>query len=157
MSENFPHTIVTKMFYRGRSVVMAQSTAGGKGEADKLAALAVGIELACQAFAPNGGCVWVGDDQAAIVRHHLHRKACRDGKIKTLRECQIFLPFAVTAIIGDRAFDLDDYKLPIAVDRHYIDTPAICQFELGQSAESQVLKQFAHAAGQHAGGFGDVV
>ena len=60
--KNFPHTIVTTMFYRGRSVVMAQSTAGGKGEADKLAALAVGIELARHAFAPNGGCVWVGDD-----------------------------------------------------------------------------------------------
>ena len=145
------------MFYRGRSVVMAQSTAGGKGEADKLAALAVGIELARHAFAPNGGCVLVGDDQATIIRRHVHRKAGRDGKIETFGEGQIFLPFTVTAIIGDRAFDLDDYKLPIAVDRHYIDTPAICQFELGQSAESQVLKQFTHAAGQQAGGFRHVV
>ena len=141
---------------RDRLVGMAQPAAGGQGEADKLAAFAVGVQLLRQAFATHGGGVGVGDNQAAIFRHHVHRKTGGNRKIEPFAERQIFLPFPVAAIIGDRTLDLDDDKFAIPVDRHHVDPPAIRQFEFGQRPEAKVLKQFAYAACQQAGGFRDV-
>ncbi len=79
------------------SAEMAQTVAGGQGEADKLAALAVGIQLACQALAPYSGGIGIGDDKAAIFRHHIHRKSCGDGKIEPFTERQVFVPFPIAA------------------------------------------------------------
>lgn len=141
----------------GVSVETAQTVACSQGKADKLAALAVGIQLVCQAFAPHRGGIGIGDNKAAILGHHVDRKTGRDGKIEPFAECQVFVPFPVAAKIGNGAFDLDDDKFAVPVDRHDINTPAIRQFEFGQGPETQVLKQFAHAARQQAGRFGNVV
>jgi len=91
--------------------------------------------------------------QATFIGDQHLREVAGNREIKTVSKIAVGRPLAISAEIGDRSFDLDNYEIAGLAERKNISATPVREREFDEAGVAELIESAADAPSQELGGY----